>query len=150
MGDSKLTPERIAPLVDKMYNLGLKTSFILAIEDTLKIGLGREVFDLESSVLTRAFELTSDEISERLAVDFAEELLGQIRSIYEEDSHKKSGKNGTTNESSVIPGQNDNNTNGNNSTGNNNTGEDGKEDGGPSNAKTTSSNIRPVRITRLS
>src|SRR5271165_4716300 len=85
MTDNRLTPERMEKLIDKFWNLGLKVKLKAAIDNTLRIQLGSEDFKLEPELQNRAFELTSDEISTRVAVEFAEELLKQIKAVVESD-----------------------------------------------------------------
>ncbi|KAH8665295.1 hypothetical protein BGZ60DRAFT_453820 [Tricladium varicosporioides] len=87
MVENKLTQERVGKLLDSLYNLGLKSKLQLAIDHTLEIGLHDEVVTLNPALQTLAFELTGQAISDRIAMDFAEELLKQFRVIAEDEAH---------------------------------------------------------------
>ena len=127
MIDLKLTNEDVNELLDKLYNLGLKTKLKVAIGEKLGIILGDEEIPLSSAMQTRAFELSAHAISNRLAVEFADELLKQFRIVAEEDSRKNPGRRGGRGKSNTTVG-------GNHST------------GGNDNVGTSSGgNSRPVR-----
>ncbi|KAF3925931.1 hypothetical protein ABW20_dc0105854 [Dactylellina cionopaga] len=81
MANGALTADRVDALLDKLYNMGLKTKLKLAINDTLEIAFGDENFQLSSELQTRAFELSLETISNRIALEFADELLKQIHVV---------------------------------------------------------------------
>ena len=105
MIDLKLTDERVNELLDKLYNLGLRTKLKLAIGDKLRIILGAEDIPLSPALQTRAFELSANAISNRLAVEFAEEILKQFR-VVAKDSRKNRGRRGGRGEKKTVAGRN--------------------------------------------
>ncbi|KAJ6256898.1 hypothetical protein Dda_7781 [Drechslerella dactyloides] len=83
---SVLTNDLVDKLLDRLYNLGLKSKLKLAINETLEIAFEDENIRLNSELQTRAFELSTEAISDRIALEFAEELVKQIRVVVEDES----------------------------------------------------------------
>ncbi|KAF3197801.1 hypothetical protein TWF679_002636 [Orbilia oligospora] len=85
MADTRFTQEGVDRLKDRLRKGGLRTKIELEDGKDIVIVLGRETLKIGTWLQNQVFDLITKNLSDRYAVQFAEELLQMIKTTNGED-----------------------------------------------------------------
>lgn len=89
--------DRIGRLIDKFCNLKLKVKLHARIDELLRLELNGEDLVLDPDLQDKAFDLATEEVSDRMAAMFAKELVKQLKVVMERDGlgrNEREGRSG--------------------------------------------------------
>jgi hypothetical protein len=76
--------ERVGKLIDKLIELKLKVKIHAKVDELLRIELDGEDLVLDPELQDKAFDMAVEEVSDRMAIMFAKEIVKQLKIVREE------------------------------------------------------------------